>query len=88
MDVQEGRKIFYCIFFPEATLRDERFYADQTGQKANHRQTPIDVIQKGHDMLGQSLKAVIPPGVYTVEWWLGRHGNQKLAAIQLFRIRE
>jgi hypothetical protein len=49
---------------------------------------PIGIIRKGSDMLGQRFHATLPPGIYTVEWRMGRGGNPKLAAMQLFRIRE
>jgi len=54
----------------------------------------IRTIKKGANMLGYTVSAealftdCAGAGIYSYEWWLGRNGDQKLAAIQLVRITD
>jgi len=83
---RRGEEFFIAFMFPDQLYGMSGSLRITRGNKVLG-EAPIETIRDGSDMLGMVVNAKGEEGIYTVEWWLGRNGNQKLAAIQLYRVQ-
>ena len=89
---RRGERFFIGVEFPIQLGGMSAFLKIMSGNKVLAKKPSKTIRRNGVDTLGYKIRAEDffkignGAGIYSFQWWIGKYGSEKLAAIQLVRI--